>query len=484
MFRKERLFFLVLFNAFLVAVFSIFVFSLEKNWHESNEEARLKQQKHLAFAKAESYFSGITEMMSKLSVNYQETCPQSFVYAMRQELFKIQGGIEFGVIDKKGDHAIITCDSWGNKVVQKVDMPLPFDGFVIIGPFDIKSLSEPVFIIKKSYRQQEYNIVVKQSTIENLLPKSSFLTFSILDNVSLASTFYKQSAHIKNLSYLAIPNTNANKINYYIIPTIILFFIICLFLLTPRMLRWFELNDLKRKINRNYFYNVYQPIVNVESKKLFSIEVFLRSKSDQGAGEIAKIIKDFDLYIEHTLFQIAEIEKSFTEQFIRDNNFQINVSSKHIESDVFVARIKELNELIRLSLILEITEDENLMKHREKIKENMSALRKAGCRFAIDDFGMEYSGLSYVSEFDFEIIKTDKIFMGDSPKNNAIMKAIKTLSKELNIACIAEGVENEENIRHLKEMGVVLHQGWYHNKAMSAHEVLKYKLAYENASQG
>ncbi len=481
MFRKERLFFLVFFNVFLVAAFSVFLYSAEKRWHENTEETRVQTQRQSAFAASESYFRDITEMMGKLSKSYSESCPQDFIYSMRQELFTIQGGIEFGVVDKKGDHAIITCDSWGNKVVQKVDMPLPFEGFVIIGPFDIKSLSEPVFIIKKSIGPQEYNLVIKESIIKGLLPEDSLLTLSIFNSVHPASTFYNSSKFIKNLSYISLPNRSDKEINYYVIPTIILFFIICLFLLTPKLVHWFETKDLKRKINRNFFYNVYQPIVNVETKKLFSIEVFLRSKSSQGAGEIAKIIKDFDLYIEHTLFQIAEVETSFTEHFIRENNFQINVSSKHIESEDFIQQITELSEAMRNSLILEITEDENLMKHKNKIKQNMEILRNAGCRFAIDDFGMEYSGLSYVSEFDFEIIKTDKIFMGDSPKNNAIMKSIQTLSQELNIACIAEGVESEENVLHLTEMGVVLHQGWYHNKAMSAHDVLKYKLAYENA---
>ncbi|GAB3487680.1 EAL domain-containing protein [Marinomonas epiphytica] len=483
MFKKEKIFFTFFLNLLLVLAFSLVLVHVERFLQEEKQQFHFEKLQKDSFEKTEEYFQSIANLIEKVSQEYSRVCEDEFVYLMRRELFKVAGGVELGVVDRRDDHAIVACDSWGNRIEQKVDIVPFYEELKLAGPFDIKSLSEPIYIIKKIFSHQEYNVVVKKSAVDHFFSENSGLALDIKDPLeNSGSDLYENSNVIQNVAYLSRPLVPSKEYSFYFYPLILLFFVISVFLITPRVVLSIQAFFLKRRIKDNYFYNVYQPIVDTKDNKIFSIEIFLRSKSSQGAGELAKMIKDYNLYIEHTIFQIQEMARSFSEEFLRTHSFQVNVSSKHIESDQFITGVSKLPETIRLGLILEITEDENLMRNRTKIKKNMDYLRALGCRFAVDDFGMEYSGLSYISEYDFEIIKTDKLFVESNFKNNAIMRSIQTLSEELEIDCIAEGVEIEADCQRLQDMGIYLHQGWHHNKPMSAQAVLDYELMLSSDS--
>jgi EAL domain-containing protein (putative c-di-GMP-specific phosphodiesterase class I) len=136
----------------------------------------------------------------------------------------------------------------------------------------------------------------------------------------------------------------------------------------------------------------------------------------------------------------------------------------------------QLKALTCTSLILEMTEDDNLMLQKNIVKEHMARLKEKGCRFAIDDFGIEYSGLSYISEFDFDIVKTDKIFIDDKDQNTAILKSIIAFCNELDIDCIAEGIETKDDNEKINQIGIHLHQGWYHGRPVSAEKITAYTV--------
>lgn len=463
----------ILINLLLLVFFATSVFFIGNAWQQQRERETREQEQQRYFVQVEGYLQEITSFISSISNHYTGDCPRRFVLLMRKELFSIPGAIEFGVIEKDGDRGVVVCNSWGDDDRVEVRVPKPHDGFLITGPHTINSLEMPIFVIKKSIENFEFNVIIKKSSVDVFFNNSSHMTVSG-DETSMGER-YRTSEVLDNLAYYVSPLSTDKKYHEYFIPITLLLFIIAYFLFTPQLIRAIDKIMLRRRIKNHYYYNEYQPVVDTNQDKVFSIEVFLRSRDDVNVKDTIAKMKSLDLSIDHTIFQIRQIELNFSKDFIAQNNFQVNISSLHLKSVFFVDHILQLEDLTCSSLILEVTEDENLMLEKQTIKEHMKILKALGCRFAIDDFGIEYSGLSYISEFDFDIVKTDKIFMGKSDQNTAILKSIIAFCNELNIDCIAEGIETEKDKDETKRIGIHLHQGWYHGCPMSAEKIVAYR---------
>jgi len=123
-------------------------------------------------------------------------------------------------------------------------------------------------------------------------------------------------------------------------------------------------------------------------------------------------------------------------------------------------------------LMLEITEGA-LMKNPDAAGDILSALSAFGVRFAIDDFGTGYSNLAYLRKFPLAALKIDRSFVSDMPHSNhdrAIVSAVLSLARELNLEAIAEGVESESQRDLLIERGCEYTQGWLYAKALAAED--------------
>ncbi|WP_191601185.1 EAL domain-containing protein [Marinomonas algicola] len=473
MYQSSRILLTSCINISLLIIFASAVFFLGNAWQQHKVYVVSEKEKELYFSQVEGYLEGVTSFLSSVAANYTGECPRDFVRLMRKELFNTPGAIEFGVIQKEGDHGAVACNSWGDIDRIHVREPSPHKGFLMTGPHTINSLEMPIFVIKKTVNDFEYNVIIKKSSVDIFSNAQSGLIIS--NSEEIQDHLYRYSEVISNLAYIESPSSLKKVYNLYFIPITLLLSIIAYFLVTPKLVKAIEKIILRRRIEQHYYHNEYQPIIDTKTGQVFSIEVLLRSKDDTATIDTITKMKHLDLSIEHTLFQIVQVESSFREDFIKKNSFQINISSCHLESLYFVERLQQLNHPICHNLILEVTEDENLMIKKQTIKKHMEILKRQGCRFAIDDFGMEYAGLGYVSEFDFDIVKTDKIFMDHTHKNTAILKSIIAFCNELGIHCIAEGIETEEDKKKTIEIGIHLQQGWYHARPMSTENIVLYK---------
>ncbi|MBN1956840.1 MAG: EAL domain-containing protein [Desulfuromonadales bacterium] len=142
----------------------------------------------------------------------------------------------------------------------------------------------------------------------------------------------------------------------------------------------------------------------------------------------------------------------------------------------FIARQLDLHRLPPAALELEITETA-MLHDREQIKFILDQIADMGVTISLDDFGSGYSSLSHIKNFPVKVIKIDQSFIRgvtSSPNDQSIIHACVALAKPLGMKTVAEGVETEEQINLLKNMGCDYIQGYYVAKPLPAKDMSQF----------
>lgn len=108
---------------------------------------------------------------------------------------------------------------------------------------------------------------------------------------------------------------------------------------------------------------------------------------------------------------------------------------------------------------LEVTENV-LVGDMEKLSQQLAAISALGYRIAIDDFGVGYSNLSYISKFPVDCIKIDRSFIGDLPAAGPLVRLILALARQIGASTVAEGVETEDQADWLAKQDCTQAQGF------------------------
>ena len=124
---------------------------------------------------------------------------------------------------------------------------------------------------------------------------------------------------------------------------------------------------------------------------------------------------------------------------------------------------------------LELTETV-LMEDGTSAADKFTRLKRIGVRVAIDDFGTEYSSLTYLKRIPFDILKIDRSFISslgepDNP-DETLIAAIVGMAKGLGIATVAEGVETSEQATPVVELGCDAVQGYVYSRPVESDQVL------------
>lgn len=408
----------------------------------------------------DEYFYSITSMLDNIENTYTGTCSDELVLSMRRKIFSILGGVEFGIVENVGDESYVTCNSWGDKEPIKVRKPVNYDGYLITGPHKINSLGEPVYVLKKTKNDIEYNMILKVSSLSGVIGEKD-INLIKEDKVIYGNGYYQEkinSSVIDNVKFGYAPERSVTMSYYYKFIIFLILLILFHFTLSVKLLTAINKYILIKKISSgDYFYNVYQSIHHANSSSIYSYEVFTRANGHDNAIEIMHQIKKYDLHDEHAINQIEQVQ-----QLPESVNFQINISVKNMLSNRFFEYISNLDEDFIKRIIFEITEDENLLENKTCISQRMRSLKVLGYRFAIDDYGVGYSNLAYLVELNFDYIKIDKSITLNENRN--LLNIIKTLVSDLGAVCIAEGVESNKQKEMLNDIGILLHQGWLYGK--------------------
>jgi len=150
----------------------------------------------------------------------------------------------------------------------------------------------------------------------------------------------------------------------------------------------------------------------------------------------------------------------------------VNLSPAQFKGDeleLTLLNAMEAADLPASALELELTES-MLLEDTPALTQKLRNLRAMGLSFSIDDFGTGYSNLSYLQRFEVERLKIDQSFVRrvpHSPQDEAIVHAIIQMARSLNLATVAEGIEDEATLARLKELGCTTGQGFYWSKALA-----------------
>jgi diguanylate cyclase (GGDEF)-like protein/PAS domain S-box-containing protein len=230
--------------------------------------------------------------------------------------------------------------------------------------------------------------------------------------------------------------------------------------------------DLRLAIERGELSLVYQPQASVVSGKTVGVEALLRWNHPQRGlilpGEFIAIAEETRLILplgEWVLRTACEQARRWQTSGGPRLRVAVNLSALQFR-DRSLARM--VQAMLRESgvdpalLVLEITESAAMLNAGLTI-EVLSELREMGLRIAIDDFGTGHASLSYLKQFPIDELKIDRSFVSDmeaSPEGSAIITAIIGLAHGLGLDVIAEGVENESQLRLLAARGCDEYQGY------------------------
>ena len=160
----------------------------------------------------------------------------------------------------------------------------------------------------------------------------------------------------------------------------------------------------------------------------------------------------------------------------RSLSLSVNLSARQVAQSDLIDRVKEALAVSKLSphcLKLEITESV-VMENAEAAALMFKQLRSLGVQLSIDDFGTGYSSLSYLHRFPLNYLKIDRSFVTrlTTENDNAIVRTISTLARNLGMEVIAEGIETEEQYQQLKMLGCEFGQGFLFSRPVNSKSVI------------
>jgi diguanylate cyclase (GGDEF)-like protein/PAS domain S-box-containing protein len=230
---------------------------------------------------------------------------------------------------------------------------------------------------------------------------------------------------------------------------------------------------LRQAIEKEELDAFYQPVVDVKTGRIVWFEALVRWKhAERGLlvpGEFVPLADETGLIIELdrlVMRKAATQLVKWQEQFQNDPPFgvSVNISGKHITQPDFVEYIANtLKEtgLNPASLNLEITENAVLGNY-EIILDVLDKLQSHGIQVQIDDFGVGYSSLNYLSHSAIKVLKIDRSFISKiliDPNYMKIVQAIIKLTHGLNLTVVAEGVETKDQLAQLSKLDCEYIQG-------------------------
>lgn len=230
-----------------------------------------------------------------------------------------------------------------------------------------------------------------------------------------------------------------------------------------------QINRFKTIVDTGKFGVALQPIVDLATRQVHHYEALVRFDIQDGSAspagligfaEETGIIGDLDLAMARRAIEmLANAEKNG-----QDLCLAVNLSGRSLSSPAFIEALLALlgrHQSIRRKLWFEITESAKI-KDLEAMNNLIQTLRAAGHVVCLDDFGAGAAAFQYLRALEVDVVKIDGVYVREAltkPRGKAFLKAMVGLCRDLDIAVVAEMVEDEKTVTFVRECGVQFAQG-------------------------
>ncbi|MCA9687450.1 MAG: EAL domain-containing protein, partial [Myxococcales bacterium] len=242
--------------------------------------------------------------------------------------------------------------------------------------------------------------------------------------------------------------------------------------------------SLRRAIDENQLRLHYQPIRWIDTRTILGFEALVRwqhpERGQISPAEFIPVAEDTGLIIPMGRWAIREAVRQlhgWQEEFARsDLAVSVNLSMRQIGDPLLLETIDTAlaeTGLEARCLKLELTESV-MMDGAAEVSSVLQEIRSRGVEIWIDDFGTGFSSLAYLQRFPVDGLKIDRSFVEqlDGSERSAVMvKTILAMAQNLDLAVVAEGIEEEVQARQLQELGCMRCQGWLLGRPMNDERV-------------
>ncbi|CBL47299.1 response regulator/sensory box [gamma proteobacterium HdN1] len=237
--------------------------------------------------------------------------------------------------------------------------------------------------------------------------------------------------------------------------------------------------ELRRAVESMDFFVHYQPKYDMIDGSIIGVEALIRWRvGDRMISPAAfiPIAEETGLIssIGRWVFEASCSQlRAWDQKFHLPDGFRVsvNMSVQQLHDPLLVNMVHRIIDQCGFShglMEIEITESLFFERTQEAVS-RLESLRRLGVGIALDDFGTGYSSLSYLTKLPLTVLKIDKAFVDEiqTQQGIAIISAVVALARGLNIDVIAEGVETEDQVDRLVQLGCRFAQGYFFNRPLS-----------------
>ncbi|MHC0038877.1 EAL domain-containing protein [Pseudoneobacillus sp. C159] len=246
-------------------------------------------------------------------------------------------------------------------------------------------------------------------------------------------------------------------------------------------------NDLRRAMEKDELFLVYQPRIEIETGMVGSAEALLRwnhpSLGTISPSEFIPLAEESGLIVEMGEWVITSVcrqIRAWEAEGLSPIRVAVNFSAQQFLQKDLIATMKQIlidSEVDGNMIEIEITESV-ILGNEPIVTNTLNQLKNMGIYLSIDDFGTGYSSLNYLRRYPVNAIKIDQSFIGDltnpSSDSKALVSTMINLANHLQMDVIAEGVEMEEQLSFLKEYHCQKYQGFLFSQPVSSKEFRRF----------